>query len=82
MEKAFCPYRICPLGAHIDHQFGPVTGFAIDKGIEIEFEKNNEGKIRLDSAEFSKHVEFSANKIPEKTKRLGGLSSRCNDGSS
>ena len=28
----FSPYRVCPLGAHVDHQHGLVTGFAIDKG--------------------------------------------------
>ncbi len=27
----FSPYRVCPLGAHVDHQHGLVTGFAIDK---------------------------------------------------
>lgn len=29
-ETAFCPYRICPLGAHIDHQHGKILGMAID----------------------------------------------------
>ena len=33
---AFCPYRICPIGAHVDHQYGPVTGLALDKGIHID----------------------------------------------
>ena len=32
---SFCPYRVCPIGAHSDHQLGKVTGFAIDKGIRI-----------------------------------------------
>lgn len=27
---AFCPYRISPLGAHIDHQRGKINGLAID----------------------------------------------------
>lgn len=35
MYNAFTPYRICPLGAHSDHQLGKITGFAIDKGISI-----------------------------------------------
>lgn len=30
---AFCPYRISPLGAHIDHQFGKINGLALDKGM-------------------------------------------------
>ncbi len=64
-EKAFCPYRVCPLGAHIDHQLGIVSGFAIDKGIEVEYEKTGDGSIVLTSAEFAKKVEFSANTTPE-----------------
>ncbi len=64
-EKAFCPYRVCPLGAHIDHQLGIVSGFAIDKGIEVEYEKTDDGSIVITSAEFAKKVEFSANTTPE-----------------
>lgn len=32
--QVFTPYRMCPLGAHVDHQHGIVTGFAIDKGVK------------------------------------------------
>lgn len=35
-DVAFCPYRISPLGAHIDHQYGKINGLAIDKGIHID----------------------------------------------
>lgn len=35
-DVAFCPYRISPLGAHIDHQYGKINGLAIDKGIHIQ----------------------------------------------
>ena len=38
---SFCPYRVCPVGAHIDHQKGNVTGFAIDKGITIAYIPSN-----------------------------------------
>ena len=31
--KAFCPYRICPIGAHSDHNLGKITGLAINKGL-------------------------------------------------
>lgn len=61
-EISFCPYRICPLGAHIDHQYGIVSGFAIDKGIEIEYEKTDDGKVYLESHDFEKKVEFWFNK--------------------
>ena len=32
---SFSPYRICPIGAHSDHNLGKITGFAIDKGIGV-----------------------------------------------
>ena len=43
---AFCPYRICPIGAHVDHNLGPITGFAIDKGIHIAYSPKNNGVVR------------------------------------
>ena len=61
-EKTFCPYRVCPIGAHIDHQYGVVSGFAIDKGIEIEYEKTANGSVSLTSSDFEKQVEFFINK--------------------
>lgn len=65
-EKVFCPYRVCPIGAHSDHQGGLITGFAIDKGIEIEYTKTTDGKIRLQSQEFGKTKDFCIGKNPEK----------------
>ena len=38
----FSPYRVCPLGAHVDHQHGLVTGFAINKGVDLWFNVNEE----------------------------------------
>ena len=65
-ERAFCPYRICPLGAHIDHQYGVVSGFAIDKGIEIEYETTDDGSVTLTSSDFEKKVVFNINKPLQK----------------
>ena len=31
------PYRICPLGAHVDHQGGDVLGRTIDTGTVLAF---------------------------------------------
>ena len=31
------PYRVCPLGAHIDHQGGRVAGFALNCGVALAF---------------------------------------------
>lgn len=43
----FTPYRVCPLGAHVDHQLGQVTGFAIDRGVELEFDITEDGTFDL-----------------------------------
>ena len=45
----FAPYRVCPLGAHVDHQHGLVTGFAIDKGVDLWFSVN--GSSQIDNGE-------------------------------
>ena len=54
----FSPYRVCPLGAHVDHQHGLVTGFAIDKGVDLWFDVREDSKVILDSESFTGHVEF------------------------
>ena len=35
------PYRICPLGAHIDHQGGPVLGMTVDAYTLMAFVPTN-----------------------------------------
>ena len=54
----FSPYRVCPLGAHVDHQHGLVTGFAIDKGVDLWFTPNEDGKVHLKSLTFGGEVNF------------------------
>ena len=34
-DVSFCPYRICPLGAHIDHNLGVINGLATSLGFAI-----------------------------------------------
>ena len=41
----FSPYRVCTLGAHVDHQHGLVTGFAIDKGVDLNFDIREDNKV-------------------------------------
>lgn len=62
---AFCPYRICPVGAHSDHQNGKVTGFAIDKGISIAYAPKYNGVVELISLQFDKRAQFHIRGIPE-----------------
>ena len=62
---AFCPYRISPLGAHIDHQYGKINGLAIDRGIHIAYRRKENGVIELQSVNFPKRAQFHVNSIPE-----------------
>lgn len=55
----FSPYRICPIGAHVDHQHGLVTGFAIDKGVDLWFDSVEDGSVMLQSRNFDGEVRFS-----------------------
>jgi len=53
------PYRICPLGAHVDHQLGRVTGMAIDRCILLAFTPTHDGTVRLASRDFEGLTEFA-----------------------
>ena len=62
---AFTPYRICPLGAHSDHQLGKITGFAIDKGIHIAYGPKENGVIEIQSAQFDKRAQWHVEATPK-----------------
>lgn len=64
-DVAFCPYRISPLGAHIDHQYGKINGLAIDKGIHMAYHPKQNGIIELQSLNFLKRAQFFVNAVPE-----------------
>lgn len=57
----FAPYRVCPLGAHVDHQHGIVTGFAINKGIDLWFNVRDDAQVNLSSLTFEGDVSFMIN---------------------
>jgi len=63
---SFCPYRICPIGAHSDHQYGKITGLAIDKGIHIAYGPKRNGIVELASLNFEKRAQFHVNAVPER----------------
>ena len=65
LSVSFCPYRVCPIGAHIDHQYGKVTGFAIDKGIHIAFAPKQNGVIELCSLQFDRRAQWHIMAVPE-----------------
>lgn len=58
--KTYCPYRICPLGAHIDHQYGVVSGAAINLGITFKYDVI-ENKIILTSRDYKGIIEIEIN---------------------
>ena len=58
MYTAFTPYRVCPLGAHVDHNLGRITGFAIDKGIHIAYNVKQNGVVELESLQFPKRAQW------------------------
>lgn len=62
---AFCPYRVCPIGAHTDHQYGKVLGFAIDKGIRIAYAPKQNGVIELTSLQFEKRAQWHIAAVPK-----------------
>lgn len=61
----FSPYRVCPLGAHVDHQHGLVTGFAIDKGVDLWFNVREDAVVKLSSRTFEGDVEFEIDKASQ-----------------
>ena len=62
---AFTPYRICPLGAHSDHQLGKITGLAIDKGIQAAFGSKENGVIEIQSVQFDKRAQWHVEATPK-----------------
>ncbi|MCQ2446490.1 MAG: hypothetical protein MJ141_06385, partial [Clostridia bacterium] len=60
----FTPYRVCPVGAHVDHQFGKITGFAIDKGIYIAYVPKPNGVVELRSMQFPKRAQWHMSEVP------------------
>lgn len=53
------PLRICPLGAHSDHQNGRVTGMALDSNIDLVYSPNKEGIVNVHSLNFEGQEKFN-----------------------
>ncbi len=58
------PLRICPLGAHIDHQLGIVTGMTIDQSVLLAFAPSHDGCVRIESLNFPGAATFCLNDVP------------------
>ncbi len=57
------PLRICPLGAHVDHQHGLVTGLALDASINLVYSRNDDGYIRVQSIDFPDEEYFHVDDV-------------------
>ena len=63
---SFSPYRVCPIGAHSDHNLGKITGFAIDKGIHFAYRRKENGVVELTSLQFEKRAQWHVASVPGK----------------
>ncbi|BBG92713.1 galacturonic acid kinase [Prunus dulcis] len=57
------PYRICPLGAHIDHQGGTVSAMTINKGILLGFVPSGDTQVILRSGQFKGEARFRVDEV-------------------
>ncbi|MCD8055441.1 MAG: GHMP kinase [Clostridiales bacterium] len=67
--ELFCPYRICTLGAHVDHQGGRVNGFAINFGVTVSYRAAGCDSFEAVSKNFPDKVLFSLDSL--KNGRVG-----------
>jgi galactokinase len=66
------PLRICPLGAHIDHQLGLVTGMTINQSILMAFAPTTDGTVYVESMDFEPPTSFGLDDVPPYTPRNWG----------
>lgn len=66
VDVAICPYRICPMGAHSDHQHGKITGLAIDKGVHIAYGPKKNGVAEVRSLQFANRAQWHIHQVDEK----------------
>ena len=71
------PYRICPLGAHIDHQGGPVLGMTINACTLMAFHRMTDDRVQLKSRNYPGKVSFSLASIPESPGSFWGIYPRA-----
>ena len=81
---SFCPYRVCPIGAHSDHQLGKITGFALDQGVKIAYHSKMNGVVELGSLQFEKRAQWHVRAVPEEKEQdwanhLRGATKALND---
>ncbi|MBV7327047.1 GHMP kinase [Chloroflexi bacterium TSY] len=64
VEVIRAPLRICPLGAHIDHQLGVVTGMTIDQSVLMAFAPTMDDFVHVRSRNFDQSIAFRMGDLP------------------
>jgi len=62
---SFCPYRVCPIGAHSDHNLGKITGLAINHGIHMAYRAKASGIVEVRSIDFPTRAQWHIRSVPE-----------------
>lgn len=71
------PYRICPLGAHIDHQGGPVLGMTINAYTLMAFVPTNDDMVWLQSRNYPGIIQFKLDRLSETAADSWGVYARA-----
>jgi galactokinase/galacturonokinase len=71
------PYRISPLGAHIDHQGGPVLGMTINAYSLLAYVPDDSGRVTLCSDNYPGQVKFNLQQIPAHNGNFWGSYARA-----
>jgi len=64
IRKVQSPLRICPLGAHVDHQGGIVTGMALNSYVNMAYSPTDDGYIQVQSLDFPDEEHFHISNVP------------------
>ncbi|KAK1685333.1 hypothetical protein QYE76_046181 [Lolium multiflorum] len=73
VRVAACPYRICPLGAHIDHQGGTVTAMTINYGVLLGFVPSDDTEVVLQSGQFKGGIRFRVDDLQKPIENPGNI---------
>jgi galactokinase len=61
------PLRVCPLGAHSDHQRGIVTGLTINRSVSLLARETSQATAQVWSTHFNESKTISLTEIPDRT---------------
>jgi galactokinase len=68
IRVVYSPLRICPLGAHVDHQDGLVTGMTLNRAILLAFVPRSDRRVSVESVNFPGRVEFDLDNVPPRSR--------------